>query len=159
MACKAADGTVDGTGKVIGNAQADWVGKSGPREGRVGIWWDADPLRELLNGVTVTKWDWENSREAPLFDARHHGCRSINDSKSNPCLCADIFGEWREEIVAASRDGKGLRIFTTPIPATVRRVTLMHDPVYRLGIAWQNTGYNQPAHTSYFIERRASSRR
>jgi hypothetical protein len=27
----------------------------------------------------------------------------------------------------------------------------MHDPVYRLGVAWQNSGYNQPPHTSYFL--------
>jgi hypothetical protein len=27
----------------------------------------------------------------------------------------------------------------------------MHDPVYRLGIAWQNVAYNQPPHTSYFL--------
>ena len=27
----------------------------------------------------------------------------------------------------------------------------MHDPQYRLSIAWQNVGYNQPAHTSYFL--------
>ena len=27
----------------------------------------------------------------------------------------------------------------------------MHDPVYRLGIAWQNVGYNQPAHTGFFL--------
>ena len=128
------------------------ISAAAPRTCNMGIWRDADPLRELLNGVTVTKWDRENSREPPLFDASDHGCRSINSSNSNPCLCADILGVWREEIVAASRDGKELRIFTTPIPATVRRVTLMHDPVYRLGIAWQNTGYNQPAHTGRFME-------
>jgi len=122
-----------------------------PRTCNMGIWWDADPLRELLNGITVTKWDWENSRETALFDARNHDCRAINGSKSNPCLCADILGDWREEIIAPSRDGRELRIFSTPIPATQRRVTLMHDPVYRLGIAWQNTGYNQPAHTGFFM--------
>ncbi|EEI92605.1 hypothetical protein HMPREF0765_1832 [Sphingobacterium spiritivorum ATCC 33300] len=27
----------------------------------------------------------------------------------------------------------------------------MHDPQYRLSIAWQNVGYNQPPHTSYFV--------
>jgi rhamnogalacturonan endolyase len=122
-----------------------------PRTCNMGIWWDADPLRELLNGVTVTKWDWEKERETPLFDGRDNGCVSINGSKSNPCLCADLLGDWREEIVAATRDGRELRIFSTPIPAKHRLVTLMHDPVYRLGIAWQNTGYNQPAHTSFFM--------
>ena len=29
--------------------------------------------------------------------------------------------------------------------------TLMHDPVYRLGVAWQNVSYNQPAHLSRYL--------
>ena len=74
------------------------ISAAAPRTCNMGIWRDADPLRELLNGVTVTKWDRENSREPPLFDASDHGCRSINSSNSNPCLCADILGVWREEI-------------------------------------------------------------
>ena len=31
---------------------------------------------------------------------------------------------------------------------THRIPSLMQDHVYRMGIAWQNAGYNQPAHTS-----------
>ena len=27
----------------------------------------------------------------------------------------------------------------------------MHDPQYRVAIAWQNTAYNQPPHPSFFI--------
>jgi hypothetical protein len=27
----------------------------------------------------------------------------------------------------------------------------MHDPVYRLGVAWQNVAYNQPAHPGFFL--------
>jgi hypothetical protein len=27
----------------------------------------------------------------------------------------------------------------------------MHDPQYRMSIAWQNVAYNQPPHTSFFI--------
>jgi hypothetical protein len=27
----------------------------------------------------------------------------------------------------------------------------MHDPQYRLAIAWQNVGYNQPPHPSFFL--------
>ena len=29
--------------------------------------------------------------------------------------------------------------------------TLMHDPVYRLGVAWQNVAYNQPPHLGYYL--------
>ncbi|MAT73412.1 MAG: hypothetical protein CMJ58_28340 [Planctomycetaceae bacterium] len=120
-----------------------------PRTCNMGIYWDGDPLRELLNGVTVTKWDPQAEREQPLFDGRQYGVRSINGSKSNPCLCADILGDWREEIIAPSRDGRELRVFVTPEPTPHRLVTLMHDPVYRLGVAWQNVSYNQPAHLGF----------
>ena len=27
----------------------------------------------------------------------------------------------------------------------------MHEPVYRLGIAWQNVAYNQPPHVSFYL--------
>ena len=27
----------------------------------------------------------------------------------------------------------------------------MHDPQYRLGIAWQNVVYNKPPHPSFFL--------
>jgi hypothetical protein len=30
-------------------------------------------------------------------------------------------------------------------------VTLMHGPVYRLGVAWQNVAYNQPAHPGFYL--------
>jgi rhamnogalacturonan endolyase len=53
-------------------------------------------------------------------------------------------------VVWRSADNRELRIFTTPYPTTHRLVTLMQDPVYRAGVAWQNTAYNQPPHLSYF---------
>ena len=71
--------------------------------------------------------------------------------KTNPLLCADLVGDWREEIVAASLDGKAIAVFTTTIPTEHRMPTLMHDPVYRLGVAWQNVSYNQPAHTGFYL--------
>ena len=41
--------------------------------------------------------------------------------------------------------------FTTTTPTEHRLCTLMHDPVYRLGVAWQNVAYNQPAHTGFYL--------
>ncbi|HPR61594.1 MAG TPA: hypothetical protein PLF35_11640, partial [Prolixibacteraceae bacterium] len=46
---------------------------------------------------------------------------------------------------------KAIRIYTTTLPSKRRLYTLMHDPIYRLSIAWQNVGYNQPPHTGFFI--------
>ncbi|MEC3911857.1 rhamnogalacturonan lyase [Sphingobium sp. CR2-8] len=117
-----------------------------PRAANFGIWWDGDTLRELLDGTTITKWDWTNATERPLLSPK--GVASNNGTKANPALSADILGDWREELVLRSEDSRELRIYATPYPTTVRLVTLMHDPVYRLGVAWQNTAYNQPPHLS-----------
>jgi len=115
------------------------------------IWWDGDPLREILNGVTIDKWDHETSTTRRLFDGGSKGVRSNNSTKANPCLSADILGDWREEIVARTPDNSALLIFSTDIPTDIRLHTLMHDPQYRMSIAWQNVAYNQPPHTSYFL--------
>jgi rhamnogalacturonan endolyase len=54
-------------------------------------------------------------------------------------------------VIWRAADNRSLRIYTTPVPSAYRVVTLMHDPVYRLAVAWQNVAYNQPPHTSYFL--------
>ncbi|HRG22974.1 MAG TPA: rhamnogalacturonan lyase [Chitinophagaceae bacterium] len=117
----------------------------------MGIYWDGDPLSEILNGVNISKWDYDSSRAVTIFDARNEGCASNNGSKSNPCLSADLLGDWREELICRSTDSKELRIYSTVIPTTLKLYTLMHNPQYRLSIAWQNVAYNQPPHVSYFL--------
>jgi len=108
------------------------------------ICWDGDLSRELLNGNYIDKY-----KQGRIFTAE--GCVANNGSKSNPALSADLFGDWREEVMLRTRDNKELRIYTTTIPTRHRMYTLMHDPQYRLSIAWQNVGYNQPPHTSFFL--------
>lgn len=127
------------------------IGDARPRSCNMAIWWDGDTLRELLDGVRITKWDWEAGVDKPLFDGTQFQCAANNGTKANPCLSADILGDWREELIARTRDGKELRIFTSTIPTSRRFPTLMHDPVYRLGIAWQNVAYNQPPHLSFWL--------
>lgn len=116
-----------------------------------GIFWDADMLSEILNSTTIGKWDYINQKTDVLFNAAQYDCVSNNGSKSTPALSADILGDWREEVIYRTRDNKELRIFTTTIPAQNRLYTFMHDPQYRLSIAWQNVAYNQPPHTSFYI--------
>ncbi len=125
------------------------ISRAKPRSCNMGIWWDGDVLREILDGVTISKWDHEEGRATRLLSA--DGCSRNNGSKSNPCLCADILGDWREELICRTTDNRELRIYTTTIPSNHRQYTLMHDPTYRLGIAWQNVGYNQPAHTGFYM--------
>jgi rhamnogalacturonan endolyase len=116
-----------------------------------GIFWDDDMMSELLNGTQITKWDYKNAKPDMLFNAAQYDCVSINGTKANPVLSGDILGDWREEAIYATRDGKELRIFTTTIPAKNRLYTFMHDPQYRVSIAWQNVAYNQPPHTSFYM--------
>jgi rhamnogalacturonan endolyase len=66
-------------------------------------------------------------------------------------LSADLLGDWREELLLRTPDNKELRLYTTAIPTDHRLVTLMHDPQYRLSIAWQNVGYNQPPHVGFYL--------
>jgi rhamnogalacturonan endolyase len=117
----------------------------------MGIYWDGDVLSEILNGTTVSKWDYENSETKTILNARMFDCVSNNGTKANPNLSADLFGDWREEVIYRTRDSKELRIFSTVIPTNYRFYTLMHNPQYRLSIAWQNVGYNQPPHLSYYM--------
>lgn len=117
----------------------------------MGIYWDGDALSEILNGVNISKWDYDSSRAVKLFDARDEGCASNNGTKSNPCLSADILGDWREELICRTADSKELRIYSTSIPTSLKLYTLMHNPQYRLSIAWQNVAYNQPPHVSYYL--------
>ncbi len=113
------------------------------------IWWDADPLREILDRNFIAKWDWEKGALTTLLTAE--GATSNNGSKATPALSADLLGDWREEVIFRTTDDKFLRIYTTTIPAANRMYTLMHDPQYKLAIAWQNVGYNQPPHPSFFL--------
>ena len=118
-----------------------------PRSCNFAVWWDGDPLRELLDRTRITKWDWQRGSETPLLSAP--GCASNNGTKSNPALSADLLGDWREEVIWRATDRDELRLFTTPIPTTLRLPTLMHDPIYRLDVAMQNVGYNLPPQVSF----------
>jgi rhamnogalacturonan endolyase len=73
----------------------------------------------------------------------------IDRDADEPALSADILGDWREEVLLRTADNKELRLFTTTIPTDTRLFTLMHDPQYRVAVAWQNVGYNQPPHPSF----------
>lgn len=118
-----------------------------PRSMNFLIWWDGDPLRELLDANWIGKY--EDGQIRRLFE--DPDCVANNSTKATPCLSGDLFGDWREEVIWRTKDSRHLRVYTTTIPTDRRLVTLMHDPVYRLAIAWQNTAYNQPPHPGFFL--------
>lgn len=125
------------------NVKGERIGDNPPSTNFL-IWWDGDLSRELLDGNHIDKYG-----VGRIFTAE--GCTSNNGTKSTPALSADILGDWREELIERTSDNKELRIFSTAIPTTHRMYTLMHDAQYRCAIAWQNVGYNQPPHTSFYV--------
>jgi rhamnogalacturonan endolyase len=113
------------------------------------VWWDGDLLRELLDGTRVSKYVWEADSCCVL--AQFDGCVRNNGSKSNPCVHADILGDWREEVLVRTQDNSALRLYMTTIPTEYRLHTFLHDPVYRISIATQNVAYNQPTQPGFYI--------
>ena len=114
------------------------------------LWWDGDLLRETLDRNRVGKWNWQTGETDRLLTAE--GARSNNGTKATPTISADLFGDWREEFILPSENGSELRVYSTTIPTQHRLRTLMHDPQYRVAVAWQNTAYNQPPHPSFYVD-------
>ena len=112
------------------------------------IYWDGDQYDELLDGITITKYS--NSTALGVGRTTISG-QSNNSTKATPCLSADIFGDWREELIVRNNTDDGLNIYTTITATDYRVPTLMHDHVYRMGVAWQNVAYNQPPHLGYYL--------
>jgi rhamnogalacturonan endolyase len=133
----------------VWNVKGETVSDRTPRSCNFGVWWDGDLLRELLDRNRISKWNWNDSTESLLLTA--DGCTSNNGTKATPCLCADILGDWREEVLLRTVDNSELRLYTTTIPTDHRIYTLMHDPQYRLSVAWQNVGYNQPTQPGFYL--------
>jgi rhamnogalacturonan endolyase len=116
------------------------------------IWWDGDLSREILDGATLNKWDANAGTSNRLFTIYNSGgATPINGTKANPCLTADLLGDWREEMVYRNANSTALLLFTTTIPTTTRLYTLMHDAQYRVAVAHENSAYNQPPHTSFYL--------
>ncbi len=116
-------------------------------------YWDGDLEREILDGytdspATITKMKADGKLTTLLTTDGYYTC---NTTKGTPCLSADIFGDWREELIVRAADSKSIRIYCTPYDTDYRITTLMHDPQYRTQVSAQNTAYNQPPHTSFYL--------
>ena len=131
------------------------------------IYWDGDVYDELLDGTSITKWSTSantalgihsTSTSQKSFAALGISPSSCNGTKSTPCLQADLFGDWREEVVWWNKNNPSqLYILSSTTDTKYRVPTLMHDHVYRMGIAWQNCAYNQPPHLGYYLPDYADS--
>jgi hypothetical protein len=108
------------------------------------IYWDADETRELEDGTSISKYGGSS-----LLSCSQ--CASNNGTKSTPTLTADLFGDWREEIIWRESNNTALRLYTTTAVTTRRIYTLMHDPQYRMEVTSEQTAYNQPPHPGFHI--------
>lgn len=109
------------------------------------VYWSGNLERSALDRTMV-----DDAALGRLFTG--DGVTWNNDSKSNACLTADILGDWREEMIFRKSDGTGLRVFTTTYTTEYNLYTLMHNAQYRVQVAAQNNGYNQPPHTDFYID-------
>ena len=130
------------------------------------IYFDGDLQDELMDGTgsptvenggatggKIEKYNSSKKTLDRLFSFYNVEGASLNNwTKANPCIVADLFGDWREEfIVRSASDPSKVIIFTTPFTSPYRVYTLMHDSHYRVSIAWQNVAYNQPPHLGYYL--------
>ena len=130
-----------GAGSYAYNIEGKTAGNKGSSQ-NFRIYWNGDALDELLDGNVVK----DGKGTALSTNGKGVAC---NGTKNTPNLSADLFGDWREEIIL--HDESNLYIMSSVITTSLRLPTLMSDHVYRMGIAWQNAAYNQPPHLGYYL--------
>lgn len=108
------------------------------------VYWDGDLQDELLDGSTISKWTGSGATNLLALTGT-----SCNGTKATPNFSGDLLGDWREEVIL--HDDANLYVHTTTVATANRMYTLSHDPVYRLGMSWQNTAYNQPPHLGFWL--------
>lgn len=123
-----------------------------PLSTNANIRWAADLTTQVIDGA-----DYLNGEHVGVINDNTHGVMlrpegtlTNNTTKGNPCLIADIFGDFREELLLRTADSNAIRIYTNTEVTHHKLFTLMHDTMYRTGIAWQNNCYNQPCYTKFY---------
>ena len=119
-------------------------------------YWDGDLEREILDGytdspATISKMTGDAGKTTITNLLVTDGFYTCNTTKGTPCLSADIFGDWREELIVRKASGDAVRIYCTDYDTDYRIQCLMHDPQYRTQVSAQQTAYNQPPHTSFYL--------
>jgi len=115
------------------------------------MYWNGTCYDQILDGNTLDYWDGSSWTRLMTF-YNYGNSSTCNGTKKTPNLQADLFGDWREELILwDSNNSSTLNIFTTNISTEHRVPTLMHDHTYRMGVAWQNTAYNQPPHLGFYL--------
>lgn len=132
------------------------------------IYWTGDPFDQTFDG----RYDSNTGKSAPRIRNFNTASGSIatfqefsdygspmsgNTTKATPCLQADLLGDWREELIMFQYESDytsptcNILIYSTPEPTKYKVPCLMEDHVYRMGVVWQNSSYNQPPHLGYYL--------
>ncbi|RCK71446.1 rhamnogalacturonan lyase [Desertihabitans brevis] len=130
------------------SADGDVLGTATPGTNQ-SVRWAGDGTTQLVNGSrdqTPTIDDWTRGTLRTLS-----GTRTNNDTKGNPALVADVWGDWREEVLVRTADSSAIQVHTSTEVSRLKLATLMHDPQYRVEVARQNTAYNQPSHPGFHL--------
>ena len=118
------------------------------------IKWDVDMSTQFVAGTATEKVQpvsiTGNKDGKDTTFMRGDGYTTNNWTKGNPCLVADLFGDTREELLVRAYDSTSLRIYMNTENFEHKNYTLMQNLQYRVGIASQNSSYNQPAYTDYY---------
>lgn len=116
------------------------------------IRWAADLTTQILDGV-----QYIGTVQTGIINDNIHGVMltpedtmTNNGTKGNPCLVADLFGDFREELLLRKADDSAIRIYMNTDVTKYKLFTMMQDTQYRCGVAWQNNCYNQPCYPSYY---------
>ena len=112
------------------------------------IYFDGDVQRDIRTRTTIDDGSGQRGR---ILTGYHYNASDIHSTKYDANLVADILGDWREEVVFRRNDNRAFLLFSSWIPTERKNPTLMHDPVYRMNVAVQNIGYNQPADLGYYF--------
>lgn len=110
-------------------------------------WWDADLLREYISAQFYRSPEGRFGRKSGI--GKWKGETLFGEMEGGILMIADVFGDWREEIITAL-PGE-LRVYTTNIPARDRRITLMQDALYRNYVAHRSMGYDQAPVPSFYL--------
>lgn len=142
--------------------------KSGCPDTNFRIYWTGDPYDQTFDGrynstadacaPRIIAYNTSGGANTVVQDFSDFGSpMACNTTKATPCLQADILGDWREELIMFQHESDWsapdckLLIYSTPEPTDYTVPCLMEDHTYRMGIAWQNSSYNQPPHLGYYL--------
>ena len=138
----------------IYDCKANTISNATPPFPTLGIWWDADNMREMFSAAdgngynpVINKWNYLNNSAGRMYSIYNEGVHTAYGGR--PAFWGDILGDWREEFIVVANDYSEIRIYSTTIQATNRLYCLMQNPQYRDQCTCK--GYYQASYPDYYL--------